>query len=264
MIKSAVNITPIITPGSPPPPSMKGRPGIPSPNPSRTQNVRGGPSADFVARSPSIKIDDGLRSSTMNTENLRELTKVSKYEALKRIGIPTAAGAGLGYLSGGDLESAIGGGATGAAIGGMYHGISSLGEAAAASQRNRLRQQAEKHLGEMSEATGLKVDEIKRRVLGGEPLQNILDDALAQVEKKKILPPPGRIPGPGPLPPIEQRIQNVDDTFQRIEDRLTLDRLNRLRPNPKDFQKGDMSKKGSVASALFSTQAIPMMIVYAH
>lgn len=65
--KIGVVLVPIITPGSPPPPSLAGRAGIPSPNPNRAINNRGGPDSDLVANAPDFNASDGVRSSTLST-----------------------------------------------------------------------------------------------------------------------------------------------------------------------------------------------------
>lgn len=66
--KIGIALVPIITPGSPPPPQLAGRKGVQSPNPGRTSNNRGGPDSDFVSRAPVMNASDGVRYSSLPTE----------------------------------------------------------------------------------------------------------------------------------------------------------------------------------------------------
>jgi hypothetical protein len=128
--KLAVSIVPIITPGSPPSPSLSGKPGIPSPNPNITQNNRGMTNADYVAKAPSVEANDGLKASTIPTEE-KSMNKVSFMGKLLSVAAPTVGGAGIGYFTADEedkLRNALIGGALGALVGGgVATGIHAVG-----------------------------------------------------------------------------------------------------------------------------------------
>lgn len=114
--KIGIALTPIITPGSPPPPQLAGRRGIPSPNPGRAINNRGGPDTDFVARSPRNNASDGVRYSSLPTEQ-KQASALGA--SMAQVGIPALVGAGLGFMANKEkrLAGSLLGGATGAALG---------------------------------------------------------------------------------------------------------------------------------------------------
>lgn len=122
--KIGVALVPIIYPGSPPIPGLEGKQGIPSPNRNISSNNRGGTNSDFVSKAPSIKANEGLRVSSLPTEEKDLEFSMDKLSfSMGELGMavaPLVSGAALGYMTADDedqLRNAVIGGIAGGLLG---------------------------------------------------------------------------------------------------------------------------------------------------